>query len=194
MTDGARIPVLVITGPVGVGKTTIAQAVSELLEAAALAHAVVDLDWLRWSYPRPAGDPFHTALGLRNLALVWQQYRTAGAERLIIVDIVETRAMIAAYAAAVPGAEIITVRLDAAVATIQARLAGRERGASLLWHQRRAAELLAHWARSPVEDLRIDTEGQAVLDIAREVLARTRWADVPAQPSRDDPAAPAPKQ
>ena len=70
-----KLPVLVITGPVGVGKTTVAAALSELLGQADLAHAVIDLDWLRWCYPSPANDPFHLELGIQNLAAVWSHYQ-----------------------------------------------------------------------------------------------------------------------
>ncbi len=69
-TPSQKIPVLVITGPVGVGKTTVAAALSELLAQARLAHAVIDLDWLRWCYPSPAHDPFQLELGIHNLTVV----------------------------------------------------------------------------------------------------------------------------
>ncbi len=169
---------LVITGPVGVGKTTVAGAISELLGDAGLAHALVDLDWLRWSYPGPAHDPFHMALGRRNLAAVWGNYRAAGAERLILVDIVESREEVARYEAAVPGAAIVVVRLQAALPTILRRLEGREAGASLAWHQQRAAELATQMERDQVEDLLVDTEGKAAAGIAREIVARTGWANL----------------
>ena len=172
------IPVLVITGPVGVGKTTVAGAISELLGDAGLAHALVDLDWLRWSYPGPAHDPFHMALGRRNLAAVWGNYRAAGAQRLILVDIVESREEVARYRAAIPGAAIVVVRLQAALPTILRRLEGREAGASLAWHQQRAAELATQMERDRVEDLLVDTEGKVAAGIAREIVVHTGWASL----------------
>jgi adenylylsulfate kinase len=175
----ATIPVLVITGPVGVGKTTVAGAISEILSEKDVAHAVVDLDWLRWCYPTPSHDPFHTALGLRNLTAVWANYRAAGAERLVLVDIVETRAMLAEYRAAVPGAHISVVRLRASLPTILSRLDRREVGASLAWHRQRAADLIMLMEHHRIEDLVVDTEGKPVMDIAWEVLMQTGWADIP---------------
>lgn len=170
------VPTLVITGPVGVGKTTVAEAVSWLLAEAGVPHAVVDLDQLRCCYPRPPRDRFHTALGLRNLAVVWANYRAAGAERLILADVVETRAEVAGYGDAVPGAEIVVVRLRAALPTLHRRLEGREAGASLEWHQERAAELATLMERNQVEDLPVDTDGRSILEVAQEVLSRTGWA------------------
>jgi DNA polymerase III delta prime subunit len=167
------IPTLVITGPPGVGKTTVGGAIGELLEERGEPHALIDLDWMRWCWPRPADDPFHTALGVRNLAAVWANYRAAGARRLILVDVVENRATLDDYRAAVPGAAIILVRLHADLSTIYTRLAGREAGESLAWHQSRAAVLNTQMERDALEDLRIDTAGRDPAAIAREILEQT---------------------
>jgi chloramphenicol 3-O-phosphotransferase len=172
----AAIPVLVLTGPVGVGKTSVAVAISDLLNTRGVAHAVIDADWLRWCHPSPPHDPFQMQLGLRNLAAVWANYRNAGAARLVLADIVETRAILAEYRSAIPGAAITLVRLHAALPALHARLAQREAGASLSWHQQRAGELLAQMERDALEDLRVDTEGKAIGDIAAEVLGRAGWA------------------
>jgi adenylylsulfate kinase len=170
-----KIPVLIITGPVGVGKTTVAAALSELLGQADLAHAVIDLDWLRWCYPSPAHDPFHLELGTQNLAAVWSHYQTAGAARLILVDVVETRATLKSYQATIPHAEMLLVRLHADLTTLHQRLAGREVGASLTWHLRRAAELTMLMEQARLEDLLVDTMDRSALDIAGEIIARTGW-------------------
>ena len=170
------VPVLALTGPVGVGKSAVAGEASDILRGLSIAHALVDMDYLRRCYPRPADDPHHTALGLRNLAAVWANYQAAGAERLIIVDIVETRSSVAGYRSAVPGADILVVRLNAGLPVIHRRLQGRDTGQSLRWHLHRAGELLRLWQEQPVEDLLIETEGKEVGDVAREVLARTGWA------------------
>jgi hypothetical protein len=173
------LPVLTITGPCGVGKTTTAAALSDLLDERGLSHALIDLDWLRWCHPSPPDDPFHEALGLRNLAALWSEYRAAGAERLILVDIVETRETVSRYRAALPNAEIQVVRLGASMATIHRRLEGRENGSSLEWHQNRAVELAEMWERSPSEDYIHDTEGMTPLEVALAILRRAGWIESP---------------
>lgn len=173
----ANTQVLVITGPVGVGKSAVASALSDLLEEADVAHALVDMDWLRWCYPRPATDPFHTALGYKNLAAVWNNYRAAGASRLIIVDIVEARSGVDYCRASIPDSEVKVVRLNATLSTIRRRLEGRETGSSLDWHRNRAAELLDLMHARAVEDFLIETEGKTIEEVARDVLARVDWTN-----------------
>lgn len=86
----ARVPVLIIPGPPGAGKTTIAFAVSDRPQGAGSPHAVVDLDALGWCYPRPEDDPFHMDLRLTNLSAVWANHHAAGARRLVVATVVET--------------------------------------------------------------------------------------------------------
>lgn len=171
----ALVPVMLVTGPVGVGKTSVAGEVSAVLEQARVPHAFVDVDSLRWSYPSPPDDRFRTRLAMRNLAAVWANFRSAGAERLVLADVVEARAELDRYRAAVPGARIIVVRLRAAVETLAARVAGRERGSGRDWHLARAAELAAQMDRDAVEDVLIETDGRSLAEIAREALARCGW-------------------
>lgn len=169
------IPVLVITGTVGVGKTTVAMAISDILDGRGMTHALIDLDWLRWASPRSAGDPFNCAMGYRNLAAVWANYRAGGAERLVLVDVVETGAELIDYRQAIPDATIKVVRLTAPLPTILRRLEGRESGDNLAWHQRRAPELIGIMDRNGIGDLRIETEGRASTTIALDILSQAAW-------------------
>ena len=47
------VPTILITGPVGSGKTTVAIEASAQLEAAGIAHALVDTDELDRIFPAP---------------------------------------------------------------------------------------------------------------------------------------------
>src|SRR5580700_6938474 len=79
----APVPVLVLTGPVGVGKSTIAAEAAWLLRQADVAHALVDLDRIEQCWPVPADDPGNERVSRRNLACMWANFRQAGADRLI---------------------------------------------------------------------------------------------------------------
>jgi hypothetical protein len=173
------VPVLVITGPVGVGKTAVAAEVSELLARGQVAHAMLDLDALRCCFPRPPDDRFHDALGLRNLAAVWANFRAAGATCLVLADVVEDRRKLLAYEAAIPGAVVQVIRLQATVPTLMRRLEGRETETSLDWFRQRTAELAEIMDRAGCEDVLVDTEGRSVVEVAREVVRRAGWPPVP---------------
>jgi hypothetical protein len=133
------------------------------------------MDLLRWCPPAPPGDRFNVALGLRNLAAVSANYRVVGAEYLILADVLEARADLALYEAAIPGAAIQVVRLRASVATLTGRVRQRETGAGLEWSLNRTVELAAQMERDRMEDLLVETDGRSVAEVAREVLDRSGW-------------------
>lgn len=165
------VSVLIITGPVGVGKTTVALMVSELLEQAGIAHACVDLDTLRWHYPPLPGDRFSVRLAMKNLAAIWVNYQDYGASRLIVADVIETCDELDRYRTGIPGAEIFVVRLRASLETLAQRVRRREIGSGLEWHLARAPVLAAIMDRNQVEDQLVETEGKSVMQIAEEILA-----------------------
>ncbi len=114
-------------------------------------------------------------LGLRNLARVWTNYAAAGAERLIIVDVVQRRDDANDYQRAVSGAKINLVRLRASVETLHRRLEGRQVGSA--WNGTvRVPFQAAHMERDNVDDIVVDTEGKTVLVLAAEMLQRAGWA------------------
>lgn len=167
-----NVPLLLLTGPVGVGKSSVLSALGELLAEHGRPHALVDLDALSEYFPRLPGDRFGTTVALRNLAAVWTNYHAAGAERLVLARVIEARRELLAIQEAVPGARITVCRLTASVETLQQRVRRRELGAGLDWHLARAAELAAHFAHVEVADFVVDTENRPPAEIAAEVVAR----------------------
>lgn len=111
-----RVPTIVVTGPVGVGKTTVASEMRLFLRDADVPHATVDFDQLTARHPRPADDDrWGTKLGLANLAALWRNYEASGARRLLVARVIESRADLDGLRHAVPGADITVVRLRAAI-------------------------------------------------------------------------------
>lgn len=177
MVEVESVPVLVITGPVGVGKTSVAAEIGRRLAAAAVPHAVVDADALRGYAPKPADDPFGERVGLRNLAAVWAVFREAGAARLVLADVVGVTDRIEAYRTAVPGAAVVVVRLLAGPVTLETRLRRREITPDLAWYLRRAPELVGIMERAGIGDVLVATDGRSVGEVAEEILARSGWLD-----------------
>lgn len=171
----AELPVLVVTGPPGVGKTSVAEEMYDHLAAYDLPHAVIDLDALCLSYPFAPGDEFNNRMALANLRDVWRNYAAAGAERLILVRVVESRDYLDELAGVLPGAAFTVCRLTASTGTLRDRLAQRERGSAFDKLFRRAEYLAAYLAEHDVADLTVATDGATVPDLARTILTRTGW-------------------
>lgn len=171
----AGIPTIIVTGPVGSGKTTVATEMGRLLSDADIAHAVVDFDQLCEYRPRAADDPFGTRVGLANLAAVWKNYAAAGAGRLIIARVIESRDDLGGFRQALPEASITVVRLRASVTTLRSRVRRREIGGALEWHLARAAELADLMDARKVEDVLVEDEGRDPASIAHDILMRVGW-------------------
>ncbi|MFI6390723.1 hypothetical protein ACIBHY_48575 [Nonomuraea sp. NPDC050547] len=169
------VPMLIISGPVGVGKTSVAGEIFDQLLARDVSHAVVDLDNLGLCWPFGDGDPFNDRMALRNLASVWRNYAAAGVERLVVARVVESRAELEGYRAAVPDAEIVVCRLAAGAPTLRGRVARREAGAAREALSRRAVELAETLARSDAADFVVATDDRSVADIAEDVLRGAGW-------------------
>ncbi|MEL6814229.1 MAG: hypothetical protein AAFP03_05360 [Cyanobacteria bacterium J06598_3] len=148
-TDSKRVPLVLISGLVGVGKTSVGFEVSDLLCKQGVAHTFIDLDQLRYTYPRPVGDGkalpkedrFGGQLGIKNLRDVWRNAVAAGSRNLMIASVIETWADVEAIRQVVPGADVVVCQLRARVETLAARVRQREKGKGLDWHLRRSAEL-----------------------------------------------------
>ena len=124
MTD--HVPIIVITGNMGSGKTTILAETSDLLTAAGVLHAAIDLDTFGMGHmPETASR----GLPYRNLSCVWQNYAAAGASRLLIAEALESSHDLARIHDAVAGAQIVVCRLTATLETLRRRVAQREIGA-----------------------------------------------------------------
>ena len=80
---------IVITGSMGAGKTTVLGEASDLLVSRDVTHAAIDLDALGLLHLSGVHDP---DLMLSNLASVCNNYSAAGIRRLLIAAAVESRA------------------------------------------------------------------------------------------------------
>jgi hypothetical protein len=170
----APVPVLVITGPVGVGKSTIANEAAWLLRQADVPHALVDLDRIEQCWPVPADDPWNERVSHRNLACMWANFRQAGADRLILVRVLEARSLLRRVTEAVPGAQITVVRLRAPLAVLHERIRSRE-ASDPSWFLDAATHTAEVFEQAQVEDHLVDNENRPATAVAEEVLHRVGW-------------------
>jgi adenylylsulfate kinase-like enzyme len=170
--------VLLIGGRAGVGKSTVGWEVSAQLRDAAVAHAIIEGDFMGQVHPAPRDDPHRSAITERNLAAVWANFAELGYRHLIYTNTVSVLARAAGMFQRAMGSDVRIVRvlLTASDATTQQRLTGRELGSELtkeLLNSAAMARMLDQQA--PTDALRVATDDRLVADIAREVVACTGW-------------------
>ncbi|MCO8275987.1 adenylyl-sulfate kinase [Actinoplanes sp. TRM 88003] len=162
---------LLVTGTVGSGKTSAAEAAGDLLTAREIPNAVIDVDWLRRCWPSPPGDRFNGALTLRNLRAVTRNFVDAGAERIVLAGVIESKAERQAYEEAL-GLPLAVCRLRVALPVVRTRLHRRHEGdpSGLAWHLDRSGELERILAAAAVEDRLVDVTDETIPQVAQLVL------------------------
>lgn len=166
---------IVITGPVGSGKSATATELQELLGRALKANVLYDMDFLRATYPDPIGDPFSVNLGYRVMADAWKHmqasdYGEHGPLRIaVIADVVETQEQRACYEDALPPARVVIVRLEVEMAEIMRRLEIRESARTIEWYRRRAPELQALMVEREIGDLVIEVGNRSPEEVATQI-------------------------
>ncbi|HEY3558638.1 MAG TPA: ATP-binding protein [Kribbella sp.] len=165
---------VLINGSVGTGKTTAADRLGGELERRGIPGAVIDVDWLRRSWPAPADDPFQTTLALENLQVIAANFRRVGAHVLVVAGVIETLDELKRTATALGSDRLLHVRLIAEPDAVLPRLTRRhdDDDAALQWHTQRHPELARILDQAGFTDeLLIDTTYKSADEVAQEILA-----------------------
>jgi hypothetical protein len=166
--------VLLITGSMGAGKTATLGEASDLLTARGIAHAAVDLDLLGLAHVPDASSG--RGLALRNLAAVCANFAAARIVRLLIAAAVESRDELDGIREATSARRLVVGRLRAPLATMEARVAARERGVERERYVARVEILERILDAVTLEAFTIDTNA-SITDVAMELLRRAHWID-----------------
>ncbi|KRQ92329.1 hypothetical protein CQ10_16925 [Bradyrhizobium valentinum] len=183
MEDDDSMQLLLITGPAGIGKSTLSWEVSAQLAAAQVTHAVIETDELDRVFPRPSVEeldriqPGTTDVSSINLAAIWSTYRALGHTRLIMSGVMmhldfDKRWILAA----IPEARITAVRMLASEPTLLARLAQREIGSGADEQMQRSLRQARRMASEDAEGMVVlPTDGKGPAELAGLILQKIGW-------------------
>jgi hypothetical protein len=161
---------VLITGPLGSGKTSVAVELGLQLEQRGVPNAVIDLDWLCWVGPGIGGQRLR-ALLTDNLRSVVVRFGAEGVNRFVLARTMGDARDVAGVRDALGGAALTVVRLEVPATVAAARVLARGGGGGIA-----AVELAIQtelWSASSVldADLVVPNEDRPVMDAAAQILA-----------------------
>jgi hypothetical protein len=164
---------LIITGSMGAGKSSVLAEASDILALRHIAHAAIDLDALGLAY-LPAAARNDNVM-YRNLQSVCANYTSVGITRFLLARALETRAELELCRGIVSAANTVVCRLTASIEMMELRIKSRELGVSQRGYVERVAVLNAILDRSRLEDFTIANERRPLTEVAHEMLVRAGW-------------------
>jgi broad-specificity NMP kinase len=175
--------ILLITGPAGIGKSTVCWEVGAQLAKAEVPHAIIESDELDRVFPRPSREkldrlaPGTIDISSINLAALWSTYRALGHSRLIMSGVMLHLDFDRSWInAAIPNAEITVVRLQATESTLITRLDKREIGSGRneqIERTLRQAQRMA--TEQPTGAILVAVDGKTPQVTAAEILKEVGW-------------------
>lgn len=166
--------ILLITGTVGTGKTTVVVEIGEQLTDMGLPNAVIDLDWLGWVN---AGDNFqeYDQLIMQNLITVWPNYRAIGVAYLVLARGFIHREPVDMLKSSFSNTPITIIRLMPSKETIERRLSQRDSGETLREHLEEMSKFSQLMDELHLEDTSINNDDLSVEETAQQSINFTGW-------------------
>jgi chloramphenicol 3-O-phosphotransferase len=190
----AEVPLLVLCGAPGTGKSSVAWEIYWLLIREGVPVAHIDLDGIGYGPPGHSGS---FALKFANVAALWRVYSDTGASALVVSGLRRLQSDVLDCAAAVPGSAVTAVVLTVTAEEQRKRILTRantrygvERGGGSSAQTPEALDRVVTSAGQQLEDetdeitdaLVLDTTGVPVVELARQLLRASAW---PGSPNRN---------
>ena len=164
------VPLILVTGPTGIGKSQVVAELSRMLDRDGVRHSRLDWDTLT------NGIAMQPAFVVEVLASVWDVHRRAGATRLLLAASLERVDMLRDISTAIDGARVRAFCLMAPPEEVAARLRYRERGGLSETTFIRDIETDFRVYRELRDELEtVDTMGRAATDVALDIRRRSGW-------------------
>jgi hypothetical protein len=161
--------VLLVTGGLGAGKTSVAVKVGELLAARGTPSSVIDLDQLCWTTPDAASGFDVTDVLASSLRALLPVHQAAGVHRFVLPRLLRDADDVESVAGAVAPARVVVVLLTADARERERRLVRRDSASTVQGHLDEVELLLPDPA---IADIVVATDGRTVAEVAAEVLSR----------------------
>ena len=164
---------LIITGSMGAGKTSVLAEASDILALRHIVHAAIDLDALGLAHlPSAAATD---GVMYRNLQSVCENYAALGVTRLLLAGAMEDRAELELCRTAVSAVNTTVCRLTAGIDTMRQRVKMRESGVLQRQYVDRVTTLDAILDSARLEDFVVINENRPINDVAKEMLIKAGW-------------------
>jgi adenylylsulfate kinase-like enzyme len=168
------VEAVLITGGLGVGKTSVSVALGDLLGAQGDAGCVVDLDWLCWAWsPTLDSSRIHRLL-CDNVRAVMPRLLVEELSRVVLCRALLDDGQVEALRDAV-GLPLRVVRLTTSRAEAERRLRQRDTGQTLRRHLAQLPSFALAVERTAADAIVVDTTERTPEDVAAEVLALLGW-------------------
>jgi hypothetical protein len=164
---------LIITGAMGAGKTSVLAEASDILTLHHIAHAAIDVDSLGLAY-LPTADA-NDGVMYRNLRSVCNNYASLGVTRFLLARALQNRAELDLCRGIVSAANTVVCRLTATIETMEQRVKLRESGVSQREYVAGVAALNVILDRARLEDFSLTSENCSLTEVAHEMLFRAGW-------------------
>ncbi len=170
---GVTESLLIITGSMGAGKTSVLGEASDILALRRIVHAAIDLDALGLAH-LPSAAPSDDVM-YANLRSVCKNYAALGVTKFLVARAVEDRARLELCRNVIQARDTVVCRLTASIETMQQRVKMREPGISQAAFVDRSVELNAILDGVGLEDFAVTNENRSVNDVALEMLVKAGW-------------------
>ena len=167
------VRLLVLTGSMGAGKTTVMAEAADILAGRSVPHAAIDFDGVAIAL-LPGGTP-PDALAFENLECLWRNCTRAGVTSLLLASAVETRSALERIREAIQPEQLSVCRVRAAIATMRDRVRAREPGMFQQQFVDRVSRLEEILDTALLEDFAVTNDGRSVTEVAQEVIVRAGW-------------------
>jgi len=164
------IELLILHGPPGAGKTSVAQTMSELLRQHDIANAVIDMDYLAKIYPR-------TYIGImyKNLASIWPNYEALGSIKIIIPTYLQ-KGEYEIVTTAAPAKITQVCEVLAPTDILEQRIKVREkRDFQIKLHLDYLYQYASNGPSKSQISFRINNHGKSKEETAMEILQKASW-------------------